>query len=378
MSTRSDRSVPEAVLLKAAEPRGFQRASRWLVWAVGGVIFLPTAGRADQIVIGETNLPGAKIRAFTNGQLEFLTAEGELQSAWISDIDLIIADRGSTFADFNQAERYLAGGEPEKAIVRYRRTLHLSEAFWSDLIAARLLMAYDRAGRIDQATSSFVQVVRGQWSGPPAAAHLIPQTIPTTRTAKTVRAVGHLDAALARTPREDERMVLELLRFKILHRTGDQRAGERAEHLAGMIIPKSHCCERVFAVQLAALEEALSTRVEPEALAGLDRAIRDCPESMLPSFLVLKGQALLRTASTREDVIRASWAFMRVVIHLPDDPRAAEALYGAATAVERIGRREKAVELLTDCLARKGVRADIRQAAEAALKRLTTAGAGSK
>ena len=378
MSTRSCDSAAEVVLRKVEKPRGPKAAARWLaVASVCASLLSTAASRADQIVIGETNYPGAKIRTLKDGQVQFVTADGELESVWISDIDLMIVDRGSAFADFNQAEQYLADGEPEKAIVRYRRTLHLSEGFWSDLITLRLLMACDRASRIDQATLHFVQVVRGKWSGPPAAARLIPQTIPSKRTPKTVRAVEHLDAAIAQAPREDERLVLELLRFRILHQTGDHRGGKAAEELAGLTIPKSHCCQRVFAVQLAALEEALSARVEPKALAALDRAIRDCPRSMLPSFLVLKGHTLLRKATTREDVIRASWAFMRVVIHMPDDPRAAEALFGAATSVERIGRRGRAVELLTECLAHQGIGEETRQAADAALKQLASAGEGS-
>ena len=346
--------------------------------AIGCLVLVPVGpGRADQISVGEADHTEARIRALKDGQLQFVTADGKLESVWISDIDLMIVDRGSAFADFNQAERYLADGEPAKAIARYRRTLHVSETFWSDLIAARLLMACDRAGRIDQATLNFVRVARSQGLGPAAAARLIPQTIPTRRTAETVRAVEHLDGALAKAREAEERLVLELVRFEILHRSGDERAVETGERLARMIIPEAHCCQRVFAVQLAALEKALSRRVEPEALAALDRAIRDCPSPMLPSFLVLKGRALLGTASTREEVIRASWPFMRVVIHMPDDPRAGEALYGAALAVERIGRRDQAIELLTECLGRKGVPAETREAANAALKQLTSADAGS-
>ena len=379
MLTIVDRSVAEAGLLKVGKPRGRKPVARWLAVAVGYVAFGPmTVAQADQIMVGESNYPGAKIRALKEGRLEFLTADGELRSEWIDEVDLLVVDRGSAFADFNQAERYLAGGEPEKAIVRYRRTMHhLSEAFWSDVIVARLVMACDRAGRIEPATLNFVRLVRGQWSGPAAAARLIPREVPTRRTAQAARALQHVDGAIAKAVRPEERMVLELLRFEILDRTGDKRAAETAEHVVAMVIPESYGCERVFEIQMSALESVLASRVEPDALAGLDRAIRDCPQSMLPGLLLLKGQALLRTASSREDVIRASWPLMRVVIHLPEDPRAAEALYWAALAVERIGRGEKAIEMLRECLARKDLRAELRPAASAALERLTSAGAGS-
>ena len=329
---------------------------------------------ADQIVVGKANYPGAKIMTLDEGQLRFRTADGELQSVWISDVDLLIVDRGGAFADFNQAERYLAGGEPEKAIARYRRTLRLSETFWSDLILARLLLASDRAGRIDQAALSFVLVVRGESSGPAVAARLIPEAIPAVRNAKAVRAIEHLDAALDQTPRADQRVPLEFFRYELLRRIGDKRAADAAKRVASMVIPEAQRCERVYVIQLAALEQTPPEEIGPDELAGLDRAIRDCPTTLLPSFLLLKGHVLARIATTPEEIVRASWPFMRVVAHMPDDPRAADGLYGAALILGRLGRNDQAVELLNECLTHKHVRDETRQAANAALQRLKSAG----
>ncbi|MCH6555417.1 MAG: hypothetical protein IH797_02250, partial [Chloroflexi bacterium] len=59
------------------------------------------------------------------------------------------ADRGGIFDDFNEAERLVADNQPARAIVRYRRTLRLGQDFWSDLIAARLVLACDAANQID-------------------------------------------------------------------------------------------------------------------------------------------------------------------------------------------------------------------------------------
>jgi tetratricopeptide (TPR) repeat protein len=328
----------------------------------------------DQIVIDKMNYPGAKIRSLKEGRIEFLTADGNLESVWISDVDMMIVDRGGAFTDFNQAERYLANGEPQNALVRYHRALRISEAFWADVVATRLLMAADRAGRIDEAALNFVRVVRGPACGPATAARLIPRAIPEERTATTVRALEHLEGAVAQTSAPAQRYMLELFRFEILRKTGDDQRRESAERLARAVIPESCRCPRVFGVQFGVLEVALSNAGEPEILAGLDRTIRDCPAARLPDFLLLKGRTLLRTASTRDEIIRASWPFLRVIIHMPDDPRAAEGLYGAALALDRIGRREKAIELLEECLGREDASGEVRQEAGAALRRLAPAG----
>ena len=67
---------------------------------------------------------------------------------------------------------------------------------------------------------------------------------------------------------------------------------------------------------------------------------------------------------------------MRVAIHFPDDAGAADGLYGAARAVERIGRVDKAIELLEECLGHPRLTPQTRRSAETALMRLR-GGAGA-
>jgi TolA-binding protein len=95
--------------------------------------------------------------------------------------------------------------------------------------------------------------------------------------------------------------------------------------------------------------------------------MRDCPERSLPGFLILKGRLLLRTATLREDTIRAAWCFMRVVIHLPDDPLVPEALVEAAGALRRLERADQAASLLNECLAHARIGDEARKQAEAML-----------
>ncbi|UCC32713.1 MAG: hypothetical protein JSU86_10600 [Phycisphaerales bacterium] len=331
--------------------------------------------RADQIVMDKTNYPGAKIVGLQEGQLQFRSADGSLQTVWLHDVRLINVDRGGIFDDFNQAERFFAGGEHDRAIVRYRRTLRLSEDFWTDLIAARLTLACDAAEQLDTAVLNLIRVINGRFAGPPAAARLIPREIPAESGKRVMRAVEQLHAALAKDPDDPQRALLKLVRYEILQGTGDRRAIPAAPEIAAISIPPSARSQRVYAIQLRAFEEALADDVEPAELSSLDIAIRDCPDEILPSFLLLKGRTLLRTAATREELIRASWPSLRVAVHFRNDSRAAEGLHDAALALERLGRPDKARELLQECLGHKWLTPQTQSLAETARARLLAPGA---
>ena len=331
---------------------------------------LTAPGRADQIVVNSTNYPAAKILGYQEGRIQFRTAAGSLEGAWIDQVDLVIVDRGGPFVDFNQAERYLAGSQPQEAMVRYRRTLRLSADFWADLVESRLLAACARTGDLAQTALYYIRVVRGKRSGPTAAVRLMPRSISDQRDATVVRAIEQLENAISAAPNDEQRMPLDLFRYEILRSINDPRATSAAQRIAVMEIPIALHCERVYAVQLAAMKAAMSDEADPAELTGLDRAIRDCPREMLPSFLLLKGETLLRGASTREEIIRAAWPFMRVAIHMRKDPRAAEGLYGAARAVERLGRPDQAIALLEECLGHRQLTEEIRREANTALDRL--------
>jgi len=356
-------------------PRGPKPAARGVVSCLIAVVLmgvLAPAAVADQVVVGETSYPRARVVGFEAGELHFVSMDGMELAAAISEIQLLIVDSVSGFADFNEAERLLADGKAGAAIVRYERAMRLGKRFWPDLIAARLLAACDRAARIDRATMNFIRVARGRHSGPESAAQLIPQNIPRKREPEAVRAVEQLDAALRKVDNDAEETLFRLLRYSILHQTGDERAARESVAVVHLAFPKSVRSPRAYAILLKALRVVLAEAdsLTTANLSSLDRAIADCPEEMLPSFLLLKGGTLLRTSSTREEIIRASWPLLRVVIHMPDDPRAAEGLLEAAVAMERLGRPGKAAQLLEECLGREDLDDKTRSAAEEALRRM--------
>lgn len=350
-------------------PKTNFRSRIGLLLCCGFAVFA-SAAQADQVVAKGTSYAGAKVLGFDQGRLQFRAADGRLQTQWVNDIAFIVVDRGGVFDDFNLAERFLQMGEFDKAAVRFERALRLCDDFWPELAAARLVMAYDRSGQLDKATTNFIRVIRGRFAGPATAARLVPQSKPAKRDAKFTRAIEQLDAALNQNPDEMPRVLFEVLRYEILRRAEDERAARSAPAVAALPVPEAVRSERVYAGVLAAMQETLKAGVSSARLADLDRAVRDCPDSLLPSFLLLKGETLLRTAAARDDIIRASWPFLRVVVHTPDDPRAADGLLGAASAVERLGRKDQAVAFVEECLAHRRLADETRGKAQAMLTRL--------
>ena len=345
--------------------------------ALVAFLAMPGEAQADQVVVGGIDHAGAKIIALEGGKLTFRSREGMLRDAWIDEVDLIFVDRGGAFDDFNQAERFLAAGKPDRAIARYRRTLRLLDEFWPDLVAARLLIAYDAAGRFEDAVQTFIRVISGAGTGTPTASRLLPNAIPLKRNGKVTRSLERILNQLRGSAILDDaqQTLFLLLRYEILRVTKSKGAGSAAAVAARTPIPEAVRSDRVYAILLSALHETLRDGADPGAMESLDTAIRACPGSALPGFLLLKGRTMLREAATREEIIRAAWPLLRVVIHFGNDPITPEALYESAVAAERINRSNKAVQLLTECLVHPRVTEETTKLATVAMKRLQSTAA---
>jgi hypothetical protein len=235
------------------------------------------------------------------------------------------------------------------------------------------MVAYDRAGRIDRATAQFVRTVRGQDSGPAAGARLIPSSVPARRDESTVRAVESLDEAIRKATDDTQSALLKLLRYRILAAVGDPRAEAERLAVTSMPLPAILRTRPAYDIVIEALGTLLRTRVDAVDLAQLDRAMSEAPPIILADLLMLKGHTLAARAGSREELIRAAWPFMRVVVHMPDDPRAAVGLYETALIMERLARPDKALRLLEECLAMKIAEADLRTSATKAVERIKAA-----
>lgn len=345
------------------------RSLRNLLLATATAVFASHAA-ADHLVIQKRAFPAAKVLSLADGRLQFRTSEGTTQSVRLDELDLLIVDREGAFADFNQAERFLADGEPRQAVARYRRAQRLRDDFWAELISARMAMAADRAGMLTDAVQGFIRALRAAPIGPSGATFLLPGNLPDSWDAESARAVEQLDSALTLNPPEPERIPLEFLRYDILRRAGSSRARTVVGPIARAAIPAACTSPRMFRIQLSALEESASEGVDAELLAAIDRAIRDAPPPLVAGFLLAKGKALLAQAATRQDVIRATWPLLRVLIHMHDDAAAPEAMVHTAMALDRLQRVDKARELYAEALAHPKISDEVRRLAEERLRRV--------
>lgn len=344
----------------------WRRRSWWAMAALWPV----SALNADQVVVGARNYPNAKVLALADGRLQFRAADGTVVAAWIDEVDSLLVERGGAFADINEAERLAAKGEVENALIRYRRAARISEAFWGELMEARILRACNRPELVDQAALTFVKVVRGKTTGPGVASRLIPTKLPDRRDTRAAAALEALETAVLQAPADAQRAALDLFRFALLRSLGDPRAATAAGSVVTRELASAARCDRVYALVLAALDTALLDGAEEAELRGLDRFIRDCPQTMLADALLLKGAALAAAARTEEQIIRASWPWLRVAIQMPDDRRVPDALLGAAECMRRIGREDKARQLLQECVSHPQITKEARGRAEAALAAL--------
>ncbi|MHC5111170.1 MAG: tetratricopeptide repeat protein [Planctomycetota bacterium] len=328
------------------------------------------ASRADQVVVRGKNYPAAKIRELNNGRLTFRKASGQEQAPWVVDIDRITVDRDGPFQDFNEAERYREKNEIDLALERYRRTQRMVSSYWPELIDARILQTLNATGRTRDSVRAFTKVVRGQFTGPALGARMFPTNLPDKMTKPLNEAILDLNTEISKTQNPQHRSLLMILKYELLRHVNDRRAVDMVNTVARLSIDSRARTTRVYQIILHAQQALLDKEKSPETLAALDTAIKHCPKGMLASFLMLKSETLLATASTDDELIRASWPLMRIAIHMPNDPLAGEGLYRTGLILERLGRSQKAISLIEESLALGNLSDETRTAAGAVLERL--------
>lgn len=380
MSRKSGRGVGGTIVQQTATPlrtprrRAARPAGRWCApaaTAIGMLVVVAAAfARDDQVVVDGRPFPGARITELNNGRLHFVQATGQQKMPWLADVDSLYVDRSGPFVDFNEAERYLANGDYDRAIERYRRAALRCDEYWPELIEARILTALHRAGRLRDGVRSYVRVVRGLTTGPAVAARLMPEVTGDARTKEVSQTLGELDEAIMKMPESDPKGMLLLLRHDILRRIGEAPDARAAWAVGRIAVPVHARTQRVYEIKLDALSRAFGQEPEEALAEAIDEAIRNCPKRILPKFLLLKGEALLRVAKDRDDLIRASWPFLRVVVHMAGKAEAAEGLYRTAIVLEKLGRPRKAMAMLEECLQHPRADEPTKENAKMALERM--------
>lgn len=334
-----------------------------VMWVTG-----PAFG--DQVTIGADDYPNVEIVSFEQGKLIFRTPRDRDIESPIRNVDFIMVSRGRRFADFNEAEQYLLKGEPARAIPRYQRALRTAGSFWQGLCLARAITACDRAGRIDQATRYWIGLAEIDQSGVEAAVQLLPRNIKDSQRHEMDRAIALLTKAAAKQRKIDLAVLFRLQLYRMLDAIGDDRIVETAHIILASDWSKNLSHTDIYEILIDVLDRDMQREVTLESLTRLNEAIADAPTEMLSRLLLLKGFALLRYEGEPRSEIPAGWAFMRVVAHMPDSPDAAKGLYGAALAMEKLGRVDKSVSLLQECRNHKFATAAIQALATNMLRRL--------
>lgn len=307
---------------------------------------------ADQVDVAGKTYPRGRLLGIEGGTLKFRLESSEILSIDFDELQRVHVDPGEEFADFNAAEEFVAGGEPEKSIVRYERQLRTAEGFWADLIKVRLVRACDLAGQIDKAVHYFCRVLDDDLTGAAVAARIMPDRVPGEMTMAARHAVEQLERATGRRSQDARKVLTLVLKYDVLRRAGDARADVIAPIVADLVIPGEVFTPRVGRIFLSAIETLAARGDAASALAGIDRAMSTVSDAAAPDLLLMKGRVLAGDGASRENLIRAGWAFMRVVIHYAKDARAAEALVEAAEIHRRLGRTEQAQSLSQECLRR--------------------------
>ncbi|MFH0982471.1 MAG: hypothetical protein V2A79_13175 [Planctomycetota bacterium] len=324
--------------------------------------------RADEIATRSEHYRKIKIIDYSSGRIHFRQPAGDLADVSVLDVRALLVDTVGAVSDLNQAEVYVDKGQSAQAVLRYERALLSTQGFWQELVRVRLLQACDQAGYFDKAMTHWLALLKLDAG---MAAELLPGSIPSTRTQAVSRALSDIEAASAKTLDENARRLIDLLRYSVYRRLGDDATDELAGRIVLSPLSGPLATVRAYAIKTDALRRVFQNQRTRQVLAGLDAALEDCPAASLPDLLLLKGEVLYATAQEREDYLHSGLAFMRVPVHFPGDPRAARALLWAARVHEKIDAPEKAAELLRECLAVASADAETRAAATELLNRLT-------
>ena len=342
---------------------------RWLWLMAAGVLVAPPA-RGDEITTASEHLRKITITDYALGRIRFRRPAGEPADVSVLQVRTLLIDSIGDVGDLNQAEIYLdqGGDGPGGPALRTgaARRAELLAGSGARASAAGVQPRRD-AGQGDR------PMARGAQAGiRRAPRNCCPDHLPPTRAHAVDRALSDLDAAAAKANDETARRLIDVVRYAIHRRLGDREADDLAERVAAQSLTGPAATVPAYAVKTDALRSVFQRRGAAAALPALDPALTDAPEAALPDLLLLKGDILFATARERTDYARAGWAYLRVPIHFPRDPRAARGLWGAARVHEKIGAPELAVQLLRECLAVEAADAETRAAAQEALERLTT------
>ncbi|HOB73575.1 MAG TPA: tetratricopeptide repeat protein [Phycisphaerae bacterium] len=335
-------------------------------WAVGTVIALcALAGgvaRADVVSAeGRPIAVNVHITGLRNGQLFYRLANGQEISRGIEQIRYL---QISGWETFNQAERQQREGQNKLAISSYEQCSAelvagetASEAFdRSLLLQCRLAQLYDRQGQFEQAVAAYLAVIEKM---PAAVESLRPERLPKNDPQSLRKAADLVDAAIARRDRFDP-VAVSLEKWRATWpAVAEEAPRPETAPPAGTTpvpLPPTRGRTKVDSARSAAMAELRQLVEAGKFEAARDRlaALKDDPAAFSEERYYWEGRARLGIAGKQKGTEaqverrRAGLAFMRVVIHWPHSPLAAECLFRAGEICRENGQPERAAALWTE------------------------------
>ena len=345
------------------------------------LLWTTAASDADTVVLtGKPPFRNVQIVDFKHGRLHFRGVSKEVLRKPLREVSWFEIDRCPALSD---AET-LADTDAHAAIAAYERALGKAGESWLQaLTRVRLLGAYDRAGRFDDAVALYIQLAREQ----PELADQCPPRHPAPRGSERNRkAREQLLDAIRHTPSRPgpvalRTLTLELLLFDEVDPLPPEFAPPASQPASSPATQPDTPPPLLFGDEerrasrtlrlpaesfvLSAVRQALAEADAARAARLLERSLPYAAESDAPVWRLLLGRCLIELGQHA----RAADELLALA-ETADRPLAAEALYYVGVAHERMGRVEVAAETYRELLQQDDLPENIRRLAVQGLKRL--------
>ncbi len=332
------------------------------VAAIFSACVLALSGGADvwADVIGAAGRPpvvDAKVEQLRDGQLVYRLADRE----YTRPLEQVEYLQITGWQLFNLAEKQVRDGHTRQAINVYENVLKelqdpkqqaaaaragVSAQLDRELLTrARLIRACDREGRFDRAVEIYLQVI----DGPGGTAHLglQPQRVPAAGSSFLATARIALEAAIRRHNADAIGTALSKWLDTWPAAGGQVRTTTTAE-----------ADEQTSVPELQRVQALVQAKKYDDALAALEAVRKEAGGALQADLYYWRGRAHLGRGlgltdeAARTELRRAGLAFMRVVIHYPGYPRAAESLFLAGGVCRRLEEKAQATGLWMELIGR--------------------------
>jgi tetratricopeptide (TPR) repeat protein len=396
-----------------APPGRFKRGSLLeTTLAFFSVLFVAFAAnsvaRADVVSTqGRPIAVGVQITALRDGQLTYRPPTGPQVSRPIEQVRYL---QISGWETFNQAEKQQRDGQAALAIAGYEQcleevgsvapavpTVGPSSSMGSIdrrlLVQCRLARLYDLHGQFDRAVAAYLEALDRM---PAVVQTLRPVRLPRTDPAMLRKAADLVDKAISRRDRLDP-LAISLEKWRATWpeignaKEGIQGAtsGSNPSTGRGLITlaraaSRPANAEAAFGPLLAEVRSFMQSGKYQQALDRIEKGSAPLSAGgLLPAELYYwQGRALMGTADkapadeAKVNRRRAGLAFMRVVIHWPENPLTAECLYRAGEVCHEESQPDRAKALWTELIQRYPTGAPWLQRARQEMARMRASASG--